>query len=904
MQKHYLHTILLILIILAACKDSDSLDTSFIVQNGQLKMEDHDLQNDGIVELSGEWAFYWMPETFEQPGPGIAEHMQSVPVVVPDVWNRNGIPGTGYAMYRLHVLLGRQYNQELALLFKGIGTSAEIYINNEKYASIGRIGITKEDVLPEQKTEIVRFVPNNKIVDIVVKVANFHHWQGGIWNPVYMGPADNLERFQNAGLFFDSFLSGILFLMFCYLIFYYFRNTYSIKTLYLAVFCFLFIIRVVFVGAGIANIFIPHLHRDIFVTITYVDLYLIIPFMVLYINAIFPKDAFDIANKASLIISALFIMSVFVFPSEISTRLMAYFQIVIILFIFVCGTVVVKAVKSQRFGAYIFLSGFIFLSLLALNEILISRHIINSIDSSILGIILFIVSQIIIITKEFSVLAVSKKEAEIAAETKSLFMANMSHEIRTPMNIVIGMNHLLEQTELNSQQQDYLKKSKIASEGLLSIINDILDISKIEAGKVDVESIELSIHEIINNQLSMFLPKANEKGLVFTSKIDKDIPFSLLGDPYRLNQILTNIVSNAIKFTQKGAIHIAVHILSDSEDGDLLLLFEVQDSGIGMSPEQQEHLFETFQQADSTTTRMYGGTGLGLAICKELTQLLMGHISVHSKLHEGTTFKIEIPFKRMAGNSESIIHSKVNESSTDLDSIKGASVLLVEDNVLNQQVASEIMSQKGLNVDVAENGKNALSALDKKKYDIVLMDIQMPVLDGYQSTVEIRKNKKYEHLPVIAMTAHTFKSTVDACFKAGMNDYISKPIEPEKLFKLLIKWLKPRVDLNGALKRIGGDKDFLIEILKQFIELYADTPSEFAGYLGKNDMEGLSNFAHTIRGMCANIGAIAVSEMADKIETAVNNRQIEVIPSLLKEFENEFKVAFDIVEKYIGEGYE
>ncbi len=375
-----------------------------------------------------------------------------------------------------------------------------------------------------------------------------------------------------------------------------------------------------------------------------------------------------------------------------------------------------------------------------------------------------------------------KEKAEQSEKFKQQFLANMSHEIRTPMNSIVGMTNLLINSELETTQKKYLNIIKKASENLLVIINDILDLSKIEAGKMEFEKIDFLVKDVVEMVFHTLQFKAEEKQLSLTYDIDKNLPAALKGDPVRLNQVLINLAGNAIKFTEKGSVNISATLMSKSGN-QLIVEFAVTDTGIGIPEDQLYKIFESFSQASSDTTRKFGGTGLGLTISKQLIELQGGSIYVHSRFGKGTTFGFKIPYEQ--GSAEETGKKMINETDVSGDQLKGIRVLLVEDNQFNQMVAVDTLQElvNDILIDVAENGKEALLMLDKNDYDVILMDIQMPVMDGFETTKQIRKTftSPKNHTAIVAMTANVTKEEVDRCFEAGMDAYIAKPFVPQDL---------------------------------------------------------------------------------------------------------------------------
>jgi len=506
----------------------------------------------------------------------------------------------------------------------------------------------------------------------------------------------------------------------------------------------------------------------------------------------------------------------------------------------------------------------------------------------------------------------AKKIAEDAKRLQEQFLANMSHEIRTPMNGIQGMTDLLLDTSLTEKQHDFAKTIKRSADNLVVIINDILDFSKIKAGKLTIEKIDFDLKEVIENITAVFSHRVKEKNLVFSVNVGEGIPSTLKGDPYRLNQILVNLIGNAIKFTHEGSVNVNI-ALQEKNDSGITLDFSISDTGIGIKNDMINEIFESFTQASVETSRKYGGSGLGLSITKQLLEMQKGKISVDSKINKGTTFYFSIPYGYSKSNHQSIsIGKKLKDYHGFLE---GKKFLVAEDNKVNQKVIENVLQKGGAIADIANNGLEAINFLkEKRDYDIIIMDLQMPEMDGYAATKYIR-NVMNISIPIIAMTASALKGEKSKCIEMGMNDYLTKPFE-FSLFYERISNLLQHQELNEIIEEAKepensklfdlsmleemDDNEYLSEMLEIFLSMTPTELKEMEKQLKSGEFDNVYKTAHKLKSSTGLMKANKLFDDLVKIEETAMLKNRKELSLLIGNAKNSFFQLENPLKEHLG----
>lgn len=750
---------------------------------GIIDLRNHSLKNE--VQLNGEWYFYW--NKLIAPEDPLPENGKLVNF--PGKWtsadaNGNKYPSFGCATYRAKVLLPPNRGS-LRIAMPEVYSAYLLFINGEVVASNGQVSTSAIGFVPYWEFRTVEISNHVDTLDILLQISNFSHSKGGIKKPLILGKKNTivLERKQTEAI--DLLLTGCLMMGGIFFLGLYLLGNKDKAILLFASYSIIYSYRVLGIDNYVLHTILPELNWYVTIRLEYISLFLGIGLFSLYTRYLYPEDFnTKIVNGISIICFS-FAIAVFILPPYYFSQLINPFLFVMVFSLGYVPYIYLQAYLRKRPGAtYSLLSSIALMPVFAITLLhywgIIGQH---QLLTFIFYITFFFLQSLILSHRVSFALKKARQEAEQGLIAKSEFLSTMSHEIRTPLNAVIGMSHLLLKNNPRKDQIEELDVMLFSANNLLAIVNDILDYNKIEAGKVVFEHIEMDVVSIARNIVSGLQGSAQDKNLDLKMQVDSTLKNKLIGDPTRLSQVITNLVHNAIKFTQKGSVLVGIEVMEQNESAVTLRIY-VKDTGIGISPEDQKIIFERFTQADSSTSRGFGGTGLGLAISKKILELQNSSLSLISEPDKGSTFYFIKTFEKSIIIPELLDTQKLPKE--DSKPLSGIHILLVEDNMMNVVVAQKYLERWGATIDVATNGLEALHMLDVTKHKLVLMDLHMPVMDGYSATRKIRS--KGILIPVIALTANLPKEIEDKVIESGINDLVVKPFLPDELYRKIIHY--------------------------------------------------------------------------------------------------------------------
>lgn len=782
-------------VVFFSCKEPGQPAINPVAQKGIIDLRQSDLKQQSIP-LNGEWAFYW--KQLITPKDTAATPIAFVHF--PALWAHttiNGIPlpPMGYASYTVTVLMPKHQNK-LALQVPDTYSSYRLFINGENFCNNGSPDSEEKKAIPKWIEKTVEITTSADTLHLVLQVANFWHSKGGPYKEIIIGDKEMMFLEKERDSAFDLALTGSMLMGSLFFIGLFLFGKHDKSILYFALFFITYSYRIAGSRSYVLHTLFPDIPWMITIHLEYLSLFISVVFFILYTRYLYPEDSNKYIARVIIWLCLTLSAIVLIFPPNIFTRLINPFLLIMFVVISFTFYVYVKAMRNKRLGAGfalmstgVVLAVFVVINLQYFNIVAPQKGILFA------AYISFFFLQSLILSFRFAfALKQAKKEAEQALKAKSEFLSTMSHEIRTPLNSILGMTHIILRDNPRTEQKEQLNVLLFSANNLLAIVNNILDYTKIEAGKINFESIEWDLVNVVKNILSGLRTSADDKGIELRLLIDPALGSKIIGDPTRVGQVITNLVNNAIKFTKKGYVFLEIRVDAQT-DTSVTLTVRIEDTGIGIAQEKQNLVFEEFTQADTSTSRNFGGTGLGLAICKKLLELQGSFLQLSSEDGKGSVFYFTQTFPKAISsdnNKEVAITLFPSEESKPLT---GISILLVEDNEVNILVAKTFLERWGASIDIARNGQEALDVLDINKHHLILMDMHMPVMDGYKATRRMRENGVI--LPIIALTASLPREVEDRVKELGVNDIIVKPFVPDELFRIVLHYTGTHTDLSN-----------------------------------------------------------------------------------------------------------
>ena len=755
-----------------------------IVLKGILDLRNCNLFNNAL-NTNGQWAFYWNrllpPDSLSSATPDY--------VPFPVLWNElrlNGqkLPTIGYATYRLTILLPAK-RPRLGIQMPDAYCASKIYVNGAVQAENGRPATTKAAAVPFWSTRYFAVPPGEPdTLVLVLQIANFWHNRAGPYKDILIGDKDVLFLKKNRDEAYDFMLAGCMFMggLFFLGLFIFGRQDRTI--LYFALFCIVFSYRMVGTNHYVLHSLFLDLNWFVTIRCEYLSLSLAMVFFCVYTRHLYPDDINPTVTSGLIWFCLGYSILVLVAPTLIFTKILILFLGVMFFTIAYSMYVFLRAARNRRSGS---LFALLSTAVMLFIGLVMNLHYFGVISDWRIPLficyITFFFLQSLALSHRF---AHHFRQATIQAQqglkAKTEFLSTMSHEIRTPLNAVIGMTHLLLHNDPRPDQEEDLDVLLFSANNLLSIVNNILDYNKIEEGKINFEHIPMDLAGIAHNIVAGLKNAADEKAIGLVTDVDSRLDKMLVGDPTRTSQVINNLIQNAIKFTKEGSVRLGITV-DNAGPETMTLTVRVEDTGIGIPREKQDMIFDRFTQADSSTSRSYGGTGLGLAISKKILALQGVSLQLTSQPGLGSCFYFTQTFPVSEERRPEPGKSSATAGKESL--LRNVSILLVEDNPLNVLVAQTMLENNGALVEVATNGVEALERLDATRHQLILMDLHMPVMDGYEATVLLRQ--RGETLPIIALTASMPKEVESDAFAAGLNDVIVKPFSPDELYRVILQ---------------------------------------------------------------------------------------------------------------------
>ena len=737
------------------------------------------------IELRGTFDFYWLSL---ENDPRLLDSLTARKMPFPALWNNqnsgsNNLPTYGYGTYRAQLLLPPGLN-EMSAVIEDMYCAYRLYINGEIVAENGEVG-DEENHVPEWRPQKIDLVPLGDTLDLVIQISNYQHSKSGALEPILLGKPEVINLLHRNQVAYDLILTGCLLMggLFFLGLYLFGRNEEAI--LYFSLFCLTYSYRIIGAGHYVLHSLLDNYPWWLATRLEYISLFASVFFFSQFVIRLYPEDTAKWFIKLVVTCCGLSILSTLVLPPFYFSQIIGpFFGFLLIAF---CYTVwiYVTAWNRGRPGSFYALVSTIVVLIIFSYNILSYFGLLSASDRiSFWGYIGFFFSQSLLLSHKFAYSFKSALEkAQLANQAKTDFLGTISHEIRTPLNAIVGMAHLVMRNDPRKDQMDNMEALTSSAENLTSLINDILDFNKINSGSLSLEELPVDLEEHLEKVVMGYRGQSQAKGIPINLHFDKGVYPHFLADPVRISQVLNNLIGNALKFTSEGQVEVIVNLLEDQKSAQIIDVL-VRDTGPGIHKDKMELIFDRFTQASTSTTREFGGTGLGLSIVRGILKLYGSQIKVTSTLGQGSVFSFEIKLKK-AKNAPAKKSSKMSDNSNSENSemLQGKSVLIVEDNLMNMLIAEEFLGRWGMKLDKAANGQEAVDKAKDKDYDLILMDLHMPVMDGYEASKIINDAKP--EIPILALTASTVAEQEAQIKRAGMVGFVLKPFHPQDLMAKL-----------------------------------------------------------------------------------------------------------------------
>ncbi len=754
------------------------------VESGVLDLSGRDLTEP--IELRGQWEFYpqQLIDPVRPPAGGIKTWIN-----FPSLWTDGGMDAFGYASYKV-VVVTPGPEARLSLNVEDMYCSYALYCNGELLVKNGRVGTARGEYQAEWRPSKVDLPKGRDTLQLVLHISNFEHSKGGALEPILIGDQEVISRLYKNQQAYDLLLTGCLIMGGLFFLGLYFFGRHEVAILYFSMFCITYAYRIIGAGHYVLHNLVENYPWWLSVRLEYITLFASVFFFAKFLICLYPEETSRKFVKIVLWVCSLSVLSTLVLPLYYFSQIIAPFFIFLMASFLYTVYVYTSAWKNRRPGSFYALISTGVAILIFSYNILSYFGLLSASDRvSFWGYVAFFFSQSLLLSHHFAYsFKTALEKARLANEAKTDFLATISHEIRTPLNAIVGMAHLTLRNKPRPDQLRNLEALTFSAENLTSLINDILDFNKIDSGSLSLERLPVNLREHAAKIVKGYEGQSHAKEIPINLNVHKDLYSHFLADPVRIAQVFNNLIGNAMKFTSKGQIDVEIDMLYDFVDSQIVEV-RVKDTGPGIHKDKMELIFERFTQASTSTTREFGGTGLGLSIVRGILNLYGSQINVTSTLGQGSVFSFEIKLEKAKRQD---ITSKTNEKmesqgENGVGRLAGKRVLIVEDNLMNMVIAEEFLSRWGMILEKATNGEEAVDKTHESDFDLILMDLHMPVMDGYEASREIKRLKP--SIPILALTASTVAEQEAQISEAGMSGFVLKPFHPNDLSAKLLQVL-------------------------------------------------------------------------------------------------------------------